>query len=69
MTKNKSAKEDGSGNGSVGNSAMSVARAKRDRESGSEGSPNSSKKPAKSSMLSVTLPTVGSETVDGGRED
>lgn len=55
MTKNKSAKEDRNSNGNVDNS--SVVRAKRDRESGSEGSPNSSKNHIKSLMLSTTLPT------------
>lgn len=67
MPKNKSIKEDRNNNsdGNIDGSSTPAARGKRDRDSGSEGSPNISKKPLKSNMVSETLYTGVAGMVSG----
>lgn len=71
MPKNKSIKEDRNNNsdGNIDVSFTPVVRGKRDRDSGSEGSPNISKKPLKSNMVSETLYAGVAEVVSGEQKE
>lgn len=62
MTKNRVSREDRNGDGEVDNASSN--RAKRDRESGSEGSPITNKKPNK--PLNLNTSKGGEEINNGG---
>lgn len=68
MPRNKGSKEDknNNSNGNMDSSFTPMSRGKRDRDSGSEGSPNISKKPLKNTMLSEDMLSGAAVLTDWG---